>query len=254
MAEGKGFLDTLLMGWETKQVERQSGFEVRKIQARQRIEEAETALERAEYLRDEATARARRERDRGRLEHERDMHLLQLTSERVLIEEQVRLVEARLQVPLAELTGRKRLQIAAIELMDQQHEASVRATAYSLPPDQALAHIAQWRDVERGLLEREMVRQSRLLPPAATPAALPSVGWEAERQQTLPEPTQPTSRAEPLTQEQIQHLARKAVRLFETLPKERQRRAWSDWEEGLRTRFPPLVAQEIITEAVGMRK
>ena len=259
MAELKGFFDTLTMGWETRLLEKQSGFEVRQLRAHQRVVEAQTSLESAERAQADATISSLRSRERAQIEHERDRHLLLLSSERALIEEQVRLVEARLQVPLAELTGRKQLQIAAVELMDWQQEASVRATAYSLPPDQALAHIEQWREVERGLLEREMVRQTRLIRPlegsvASHPArtVLPPAGWEGQ-QGMLPARGELPS-GEPLTQEHIQHLARKAVRLFEDLPKERQRRAWQEWEEGLRSRFPPLVAEEIITEALSARK
>ena len=261
MAEKKGFWETLVMGFDTKLIEKQSGFEVRQVNAQQRVVESYTARESAERARIEAQLTAFRNQEREQLQHAYQMQTLQLQSERTLLEEQRHLVEARYAIPKAELEGRKQLLIAGCEFLDWQHEGQVRQTAYSLPPQEAQGYIEEWREVERALLERETIRQSRLIRPLENPMsphssalALPSAEWGTPVDSPISGVDRHSMGSSALTDEQIHKLARKAVDRFEVLPKERQRQAWKDWESGLRERFPTLVAEEIITEAVAMKK
>lgn len=254
MAEQKGFFGTFLMGLETKRAEKQSEFEVRQIKATQRVVEAHKNKEAAEHQR----LMALRRQELDEIKHTLEIQRVELEGMRAQIEE------------------RKQLLIAGCEYMDWQHETQIRQTAYSLPPDQAVVYIEQMREVERGLLERETIRQTRMkrplegsaprqLPstaPASAPMPAPSSwGNEAAFMPPLngvfPSPGQPqpeNSTSSTLSDEQIHKLAKKAMDRFDALPKERQKQAWRDWEEGLKERFPRLVVEEILTEAVAMRK
>ncbi|MBB6050754.1 hypothetical protein [Armatimonas rosea] len=254
MAEDMGFWETFFMGFETKRVEKQSEFEVRQIKANQRVVEAHQRKEAAEHQRLMALRRQELDEMNHAIECQRNEW------KRMLVK----------------IEGQKQLLIAGCEFLDWQHETQVRQTVYSLPPDQAVAYIEQMREVERGLLEHERIRQTRLKrplegtaprqiqgsPPASAPTPAPN-GWADEdtftpvsaqsfpsKGQSHPENTMSNA----LTEEQIQKLAKKAVDRFDTLPKERQKQAWRDWEEGLKERFPKLVVEEILTEAVAMRK
>jgi hypothetical protein len=247
MPEEMSWFDAFLLGFETKKQEKIAGLRVRQYDAQHAVESAQDRLE-----------TLRREEEKKYRQYESEMRVFGLTAERALFEAEIKLVAAKCAVPRAEIEARKTLMLAALENVKIEHEGHFLRHVYSLPADEAAVFIDAERGREEALLKREMVRQSRLLPPEipssspvhVLPAFTPSdVNTEHEKKEASHSSDLPT-----LTDSQIQQLARRAVQRFSQLPKPKQEEAYAEWKNELHRRYAPLIADEIMVTAMSIKR
>lgn len=141
-----------------------------------------------------------------------------------------RLIDAEASVLEAEINARTRLVVAERRFQTEQQGGEAVQTAVSQLLPLTRAVLERQDAIERLLMEHD--RRLNLPPP--TPPALPPP---------------PVSLDVVLTDQEIKHLAGKAVKRFSGLPPAEQEAAWSAWRAEIRQRFPGLAAEEICRAA-----